>query len=87
MTKAYVGVSCIMGAVLQFPSGNAVFEPEETRAMAAAFEAACVALQLADNAAREREAVAVRIIELARRGERDPIRLSEYVIRNADLAQ
>ena len=48
---------------------------------------ACAGLQLADNAAREREAVAVRIIELARRGERDPIRLSEHVIRSADLAQ
>jgi hypothetical protein len=32
---------------------------------------------------REREAVAVRIIELARRGERDPARLSQSVLRDA----
>ena len=34
----------------------------------------------------EREAVAVRIIELARRGERDPVRLSQSVLRDAGAA-
>ena len=50
--------------------------------MSTAFDAACQALNLAD-AAREREAVAIRIIELARRGERDPAQLSERVLRDA----
>ena len=60
-----------------------MFEPEVTSAMSIAFDAACRALQLADGAAREREAVAVRIIELARRGESDPKRLCERVLRDA----
>jgi hypothetical protein len=72
-----------MGRVLHFPNGESVFEPEATQAMAAAFDAACAALKLPDDAAHAREAVAVRIIELARRGEHDPIRLSERVICDA----
>lgn len=59
------------------------FAPEEIQLMSAAFEAVCAALQLGPGAAREREAVAVRIIELARRGERDHHRLVERVIRDA----
>jgi hypothetical protein len=73
----------MMGAVLPFSSEDLVFEPEAMQAMAAAFDAACAALKLPDNAARAREVVAVRIIELARRGEQDPIRLSEHVVRDA----
>jgi hypothetical protein len=71
-----------MGAILQFLRNDTVFEPEATQAMSTAFDAACQALNLAD-AAREREAVAIRIIELARRGERDPAQLSERVLRDA----
>jgi hypothetical protein len=72
-----------MGTIMQFMPDQSVFEPEVTQAMSAAFDDACRALNLTDSAAREREAVAVRIIELARRGERDPIRLSERVLREA----
>lgn len=75
-----------MGDILQFLRNDTVFEPEATQAMSAAFDAACRALNLAASAVREREAVAVRIIELARRGERDPIRLSETVLRDAGAA-
>lgn len=72
-----------MATILPFLKNDTVFEPETTQAMSVAFDQACLALELADDAAREREAVAVRIIELARRGERDPIRLSEHVLRDA----
>jgi len=72
-----------MGAILPFLKENAVFEPEATQAMSTAFEDACRELKLSDAAAREREAIAVRIIELARRGERDPARLCERVLREA----
>jgi hypothetical protein len=76
-----------MGAILPFlREDSSVFEPETTQAMSVAFENACLALQLKDTAAREREAVAVRIIELARRGERDPARLSGTVLRDAGAA-
>jgi hypothetical protein len=63
-----------------------VFEPEVTSAMSAAFDQACLALQISDGARREREAVAVRIIELARRGERDAGRLCARVLRDAGAA-
>ncbi len=76
-----------MGTILPFLRNDSVFEPETTQAMSTAFDHACLALKLADDAAREREAVAVRIIELARRGERDPIRLSEHVLRDAGGAR
>ncbi len=72
-----------MATILPFLKNESVFEPEATQAMSAAFEAACQALKLSDSADREREAVAVRIIELARRGERDPVRLSQSVLRDA----
>jgi hypothetical protein len=72
-----------VATILPFLKNDSVFEPEATQAMSAAFEAACQALNLSESADRERAAVAVRIIELARRGERDPVRLSQSVLRDA----
>ena len=72
-----------MATILPFLKDRTVFEPEVTSAMSIAFDEACRALKLNNGAAREREAVAVRIIELARRGERDPTRLREHVLREA----
>jgi hypothetical protein len=66
--------------------GQAAFEPDATQAMSVAFEDACRTLNLSDQAQREREAVAVRIIELARRGERDPAALRDRVLREAGAA-
>jgi len=71
-----------MAAILPFLSDPAVFGPDETHAMSVAFEEVCRALKL-DGDARAREAIAVRIIELARRGERDAERLRERVLRDA----
>ena len=45
-------------------------------------EEVCRKLQV-NGDQRAREAMAVRIIELARRGERDPKRLSDQVLREA----
>jgi hypothetical protein len=74
-----------MAIILPFLKDQTMFEPEATRAMSIAFDETCRALKLTDGAAREREAVAVRIIELARRGEHDPARLCERVLREADV--
>jgi CO/xanthine dehydrogenase Mo-binding subunit len=60
-----------------------VFEPEATNAMSMAFDEVCRALGIAVESVRERETIAVRIVELARRGERDAIRLRERVLREA----
>jgi hypothetical protein len=72
-----------MATIVPFLKDKTVFEPEVTSAMSIAFDEVCRELQLADGAAREREAVAIRIIELARRGERDPQQLCERVLRDA----
>jgi len=49
-----------------------IFEPEDIEAMSLAFEEICRVIEIKAGATREREAVAVRIIELCRRGERSP---------------
>jgi hypothetical protein len=49
---------------------DAAFSPEDIKTMSHALEDACNALKV-NGDAKAREAVAIRIIELARRGERD----------------
>jgi hypothetical protein len=58
-----------------------VFEPEVTHAMGAAFDEVCRALSVADDAEAIREALAGKIILHARRGEHDPDRLRDAVLR------
>jgi hypothetical protein len=76
-----------MGTILPFLKEQSVFDPEATNAMSAAFEAICAALEIPAADDRGRETVAMRIIELARRGERDPTRLRERVLREAGGAE
>lgn len=75
-----------MATILPFLKRDIVFGPDETQILSTAFDQACRALRLSEKAAREREAVAIRIIELARRGERDPAKLSAHVVRDAGAA-
>ena len=72
-----------MGTIIPFLRDQAVFEPEVTRAMAAAFDEVCRALDLPDGDSRGRETVAMRVIELVRRGVRDPEVLRQRVLREA----
>jgi hypothetical protein len=72
-----------MGTIVPLLRGQPVFDPEALDAMSAALDQACQALKLPESAARERETVAVRIVELARRGERDSSRLCERVLYEA----
>ena len=53
---------------------GASFDAETTRVMGVAYEQACMSLNTDNVAARE--LVAKRIIEAARRGERDPTKLA-----------
>jgi hypothetical protein len=75
-----------MPAILPFLKDQSVFDPEATHAMSVAFEDVCRALKL-NGDARARETVALRIIELARRGERDPERLRARVLREANRGE
>jgi hypothetical protein len=71
-------------AIRAYLNGGA-FKPEDIEAMSLAVEDVCKVLQIKPAAAREREVIAVRIVELARRGERSPTRLVEMVLRDAGV--
>jgi len=59
-----------------------VFAPDDIRMMSMAFEDVCRILK-ADGDPKAKEVIAVRIIELTRRGERDPAKLRDRVLREA----
>ena len=70
-----------MATIIPFLQDDA-FDPEALRAMSTALEDVCRMLKV-EHDEGAREAMAVRIIELARRGERDPERLRDRVVREA----
>ena len=65
------------------PDYEHVFGPETTAAMGNALEQACAVLGLSHDATA-REVIADRIIELARRGERDATKLGDRVLEEAN---
>jgi len=60
---------------------NVFFDDEVTFAMGAAFDRACSSLRLYVRDDKVRELIAKRIIEAAKNGERDPIRLQSQALR------
>jgi hypothetical protein len=71
-----------VGAILPFVSGGA-FEPSDIQAMSLAYEGICDALHVNGDIS-VREAIAARVIELARRGERCPTVLRDRVLAEAN---
>jgi hypothetical protein len=63
----------------------AVFDPAATHVMGEAFDCACRSLRGIGQVGRVREIIAKRIIEVAREGERDPDRLSDYALHGLDF--
>jgi hypothetical protein len=59
---------------------NKAFEPEAIANMTSAYTDVCRTLGLRDRDHPETNAVAKKIIEFAQRGERDPIRLRQFVL-------
>jgi len=76
-----------MGTILQFVREQNAFDPEATSAMSTAFDEVCRALKLLDTDTHGRESVASQIIELARRGEKDPVRLRDRVLGDGGVAR
>ena len=73
-----------MGAIVPFlKSGEAVFDPQDVQAMSVALDDICKTLNL-DGQATAKEIVAIRIIELARCGERSPTKLRDRVLHEAN---
>jgi hypothetical protein len=67
-----------VASIIPFLQDDA-FDPDALRAMATALDEVCRTLRL-NGDQRAREIMAVRIIELARRGERDPERLRDRML-------
>ena len=63
-----------MATVLQFIRNKSDFDDEATRLIGEAFDAACEGLHDTGQPALVREIIAKRIIEEAKKGERDPAR-------------
>jgi hypothetical protein len=75
----------IVTSILPFirkTSPNAVFEPEVTRAMSLAFDEICERLAITPTSEAAREVVAHRVLEFAGKGERDPNRLRDAVLKS-----
>ena len=71
-----------MGAITPFLK-DAAFEPRDIQAMSKALDDVCKALNV-NGDAKAREVIAVRIIELARRGERSSTKLRERLLAEAN---
>jgi hypothetical protein len=69
--------------IRQYADDGGVFGPDEIKAMSMALDDVCRELKL-DSDAKAREIVAIRIIELALRGERSPTRLRDQLLREAN---
>ena len=74
-----------MATILPFVK-DGVFDQKDITAMSVALDDVCKLLNLRDdNSAKE--VIASRIIDLARAGERNPTRLRDRVLHEADLAR
>jgi hypothetical protein len=61
---------------------NRAVGPDEIKVLTTAYEDALRALRLTNRADPATEIIAKKIIELAQRGERDPVQLRERAIRS-----
>jgi hypothetical protein len=65
--------------IIPFLRGQA-FDPDDLAVLDAAFQAVCRSLGLADGDDLRREAVALKVIEIAQTGQRDPDQLAARVL-------
>ena len=66
-----------MASILPFIHAETAFDDQTTRILGEAYDAACVSLPDTGQPDAVREIIARRIIEAAKKGERDPIRLRD----------
>jgi hypothetical protein len=71
-----------MSAILPYIR-NEAFDQQDITALSAALDDVCKELEIGRDATA-REVIATRIIELAQRGERSPIRLRDRVLAEAN---
>ena len=68
-----------MSNIVELTAGNLAFEPQDIDAMSAALDAVCTLLKIPNNTTA-RELIALRIVELARQGERSGAALQEHLL-------
>jgi hypothetical protein len=71
-----------MATIVPFLKDEPAFDPADIKAMSMALDDVCKALLL-NGDVKAKETVAVRIIELAGRGERSPTKLRDRVLAEA----
>lgn len=74
-----------MATILPFVK-DGVFDPKDITDMSTALDDVCKILNLRDDSSA-REVIAIRIVDLARAGERSPTRLRDRILHEADLAR
>ena len=62
-------------------SRSYAFDSEVTHAMILAFDGICASLRVPRDAISDRRAIAARVIDLARGGERDPVAIYGSILR------
>jgi hypothetical protein len=72
-----------MATIIPFLERESVFDQSDINAMSIALDDVCKELKL-DGNAKAKEIVAMRVIELARRGERNPARLRDRLLNEAN---
>lgn len=73
-----------MAAILPFLKHDSAFDPNDIEAMSMALDDICKSLNLQDGP--ERVVIAERIVDLARRGVRNPMVLRDRVLHEAGQA-
>lgn len=74
-----------MATILPFVK-DGVFDQQAITAMSMALDDVCEMLSLRDDSSAK-EVIAIRIIDLARAGERSPTRLRDRILHEANLAR
>ena len=73
-----------MVAIIPFLKKEASFDQKDITAMSMALDDVSEALKLNEDSEAARETLAIRIIELARRGERSPTKLRDRMLAEAN---
>ena len=58
------------------------FDPEDKRVLGVAFEMVCIALRIGDSDDGVKQAIATKIMDLAKAGERNPDTLCEQALKD-----
>jgi hypothetical protein len=72
-----------MAAIIPFLKNTTAFDPDDITAMSMALDDVCKELKI-NGDLTAREVVAIRIIELAQRGERSPTKLRDRLLSEAN---